>query len=52
METSYRYGLFIDGIMVEDFPSTLEGFREAIRKSNSILKDDEEHEVKVFEISE
>lgn len=52
METNYRYGLFIDWTLVEDFPDTTDGFKEAIRKMNNEYKDDENvelYEVRVFD---
>lgn len=52
METNYRYGLFIDWKLVEDFPDTTEGFKEAVRQMNSEYKDDESvelYEVRVFD---
>ena len=51
METNHRYGLFIDWVLVEDFPDTIEGYREALEKMNGQYKDDEKvelYEVKVF----
>lgn len=50
METNYRYGLFIDWVLVEDFPATVEGYNDAVCKMNNEYKDDENMELYVIRV--